>query len=41
MGFQQGVNIGAYIRERWPNCPIVCITGQDIHDVDSQKSISI
>jgi CheY-like chemotaxis protein len=35
--FKKGSTFAAYIRETWPDCPIVCITGEDITKVDYQK----
>ncbi|MEZ4945514.1 MAG: hypothetical protein R2804_08310 [Cyclobacteriaceae bacterium] len=35
--FKKGSTFAAYIRETWPECPIVCITGQEIRNLDSQK----
>ncbi|MFD0998182.1 hypothetical protein ACFQ21_02650 [Ohtaekwangia kribbensis] len=35
--FKKGSTFAAYIRETWPECPIVCITAEDISTVDSQK----
>jgi hypothetical protein len=35
--FKTGSTAAAFIREQWPDCPIVCITGVDMHEVDSQQ----
>ncbi len=35
--FKKGSTFAAYIRETWPDCPIICITGEDIAKVDYQK----
>lgn len=35
--FKTGSTISAYIREYWPSCPIVCVTGVDSVSVDFQK----
>jgi CheY-like chemotaxis protein len=35
--FRTGSTAAATIRERWPECPIVCITGVDMNEVDSQQ----
>lgn len=35
--FKTGSTIAALIRDTWPSCPIVCVTGVDIDEVDSQK----
>jgi len=35
--FKKGSTFAAFIRETWNECPIVCVTGQDIDIVDSQQ----
>ncbi len=35
--FKAGSTAAAYIRETWPTCPIVCVTGADQNIIDSQK----
>jgi len=35
--FKTGSTIAALIRDNWPSCPIVCVTGVDIDEIDSQK----
>ena len=36
-GFKEGSTAAEVIREKWPECPIVCVTGQDLRDIDSHK----
>ncbi len=33
-----GSTAAEYLRESWPDCPIVCITGAGLEEVDSHKS---
>lgn len=35
--FKKGSTAAAYIREQWPECPIICISGVDPNLVDSQQ----
>lgn len=35
--FKTGSTIAALIRETWPSCPIICVTGVDKNEVDFQK----
>ncbi|MBW4889191.1 hypothetical protein KXQ82_05670 [Mucilaginibacter sp. HMF5004] len=35
--FKKGSTAAAYIREQWPECPIICISGVDPGVVDSQQ----
>lgn len=35
--FKTGSTIAALIRDTWPTCPIICVTGINIDEVDSQK----
>ena len=35
--FKTGSTVAALIRDTWPSCPIICITGVDIDEVDFQK----
>ena len=35
--FNTGSTASEILREKWPSCPIVCITGVKIEDVDSYK----
>ena len=37
--FKKGSTLAANIRETWPNCPVICVTGQDTLNVDSQKRL--
>lgn len=37
--FKKGSTLAANIRETWPDCPVICITGQDTLNVDSQKRL--
>jgi CheY-like chemotaxis protein len=36
-GFKKGSTAAEVIREKWPECPIVCVTGQELRDIDSHK----
>jgi hypothetical protein len=35
--FIKGSTVAAYLRESWPTCPIICITGEDVHNLNSQQ----
>lgn len=35
--FQTGSTAASFIREKWPECPVVCVTGVSKNDVDDQK----
>ncbi len=35
--FKKGSTAAALIHERWPTCPIICITAVDSHEVDSRQ----
>jgi len=35
--FRKGSTVAAFIRETWLECPIICITGEDLETVDSNK----
>jgi len=35
--FRTGSTIAALIRDTWPNCPIICVTGINLDEIDSQK----
>lgn len=37
--FKKGSTVAVYIRETWPECPIICVTGEDINEVDSQNRL--
>ena len=38
--FKKGSTVAAFIRETWPECPIVCVTGEDLHNFSSiQKTL--
>jgi len=36
-GFKKGSTAAEVIREDWPTCPIVCVTGVKLTDIDSHK----
>lgn len=35
--FKKGSTVAAYIRDAWPDCPIICVTGEDLHNLSSQQ----
>jgi len=37
--FKKGSSVAPYIRESWPECPIICVSAVDINEVDSQQKL--
>lgn len=35
--FKKGSTGAAYIKEMWPECPIVCVTGDEIENINNQQ----
>jgi hypothetical protein len=35
--FVKGSTVAAFLRESWAACPIICITGEDVHNLNGQQ----